>query len=118
MLAGLERLFGESPAPALLVITLLALATLWLIDRTIALRFPLWVATVVTIGVAFVLLVAEFLTKQSLTTDLVGSSTQPIPTPPTTISTSASWNHFAVGSPAAPSSLDSPKPGMSRTGAK
>lgn len=51
MLAGLERLFGESPVPGLVIITLMALATLWLIDRTISLRFPLWVATVVTIGV-------------------------------------------------------------------
>lgn len=51
MLAGFERIFGESPVPGLIAITLCALVTLWLIDRTIALRFPLWVATVVTIGV-------------------------------------------------------------------
>lgn len=51
MLAALDKVFGESPVPGLIVTTLMALATLWLIDRTIALRFPLWVATVVTIGV-------------------------------------------------------------------
>ena len=37
--------------------------------------------------------------------DRMSRPTQPIATPPTTMSTSASWNHFAVGSPTAPSSL-------------
>ena len=51
MLAGIEKVFGDSPVWPLAVIVMLALATLFLIDRTIALRYPLWVATVVTIGV-------------------------------------------------------------------
>jgi branched-chain amino acid transport system permease protein len=54
------------------------------VDRVVISRFrsaPRLILTVVTIGVGFVLLVAEFATKQALTDDLVGSSTQPIPTP-------------------------------------
>jgi branched-chain amino acid transport system permease protein len=54
------------------------------VDRLVVSRFrsaPRLILTVVTIGVGFVLLVAEFATKQALTDDLVGSATQPIPTP-------------------------------------
>ena len=54
------------------------------VDRVVISRFrtaPRLILTVVTIGVAFVLLVVEFVTKQALTDDLVGSSTQPIATP-------------------------------------
>ena len=52
MLAILDRLFGESPVPGLVVMTLMAIATLWLVERLIAIRYPLWVAMVVTIGMA------------------------------------------------------------------
>lgn len=51
LLAGLEKVFGESPLPGLIMISLMALATLWLIDALIRLRYPLWVATVITLGV-------------------------------------------------------------------
>lgn len=51
MLAALSKVFGESPLPGLIMVCLMALATLWLIDATLRLRYPLWVATVVTLGV-------------------------------------------------------------------
>jgi branched-chain amino acid transport system permease protein len=54
------------------------------VDKVVISRFrtaPRLILTVVTVGVGFVLLVAEFVTKQSLTDDLVGSATEPVPTP-------------------------------------
>ncbi len=51
LLAGLQRLFGDSPVPALIMVWVMGLATLWLVDATIRLRYPLWMATVITLGV-------------------------------------------------------------------
>ena len=53
MLALLEWIFGSTPVPGLIVMTLMALATLWLVDRLISLRFPVWVAVIATVGMAF-----------------------------------------------------------------
>ena len=52
MLAICERLFGVTPVPPQILITLMGVATLWFTDRLVRLRFPLWMATLVTIGMA------------------------------------------------------------------
>lgn len=51
LFAGLEKVFGDSPVPGLVMIALMALATLWLVDALFRIRYPLWVATVITLGV-------------------------------------------------------------------
>jgi hypothetical protein len=51
ILAGLELLFGETALPAIILINLMALATLWMTYRLIALYFPEWIAVAVTAGV-------------------------------------------------------------------
>lgn len=68
MLAACEKVFGVTPLPPQILITLMGLATLWLTDRLIRLRFPLWMATLVTIGMA--LNFRFFRQSQELMTDV------------------------------------------------
>jgi Dolichyl-phosphate-mannose-protein mannosyltransferase len=77
LLAGIETLFGSSPVPGIILITLMALATLWLVDRLIAIRFPLWVATLCTLGLGlnfrFLRLSQELMTDVPFTLGVMAS---------------------------------------------
>lgn len=50
MLALCERFFGDSPLPGQLLITLMALATVAMTYRLIALHYPIWIATIVALA--------------------------------------------------------------------
>ena len=52
ILAGLEITFGETALPAIVLMNLIALATLVITYRLVRLHFPEWIAIAVTVGVA------------------------------------------------------------------
>lgn len=68
LLAGIQRVFGDTALPAVIAINAMAFAMLVFIYRLVALRFPAWVAVVVTIGVALNFRVVR--QSQELMTDI------------------------------------------------
>lgn len=75
MLALCEKLFGVTPLPGQVLITLMGLATVWMTYRLIALHYPLWVATVVAIAMGtnfrFLRLSQELMTDVPFTLGVV-----------------------------------------------
>ena len=68
ILAGLEITFGETALPAIILMNLVALATLAVTYRLVRLHFPEWIAIAVTVGVG---VNARFLhVAQEIMTDL------------------------------------------------
>ncbi|HEV2295389.1 MAG TPA: hypothetical protein VGR35_16180 [Tepidisphaeraceae bacterium] len=68
ILAGLELAFGDTALPAILLMNLIALATLVMTYRLVRLHFPEWIAVAVTVGVG---LNARFVqVAQEIMTDL------------------------------------------------
>lgn len=68
LLAGLQRVFGDSPIPPLVLVMILACLTLVMVDHLIRLRYPDWIANVVLLGVGLNYLFVR--QSQELMTDI------------------------------------------------